>query len=438
MSTRESWAWWAPWAIPVTEPPVRDALVTVRNGRIASIEGGISSEDAVTQGAECFPGCVLAPGFVNAHCHLEYAAYDGLVDGLSFTDWIGDHIRRKHRLNADQMLASAELGVQQALAHGITTVGDASFSGHAAQAMVAAGLRGRVYLEVFGAADEEQALATCLERLADLPSSELVEHGISPHAPYTVSERLYRLVADTGLPWMTHLFESRDELEFLRDSSGPLSVPFRERGMPLAVWERPPIQALADVLGPHVVAVHLVHPTPADLEVVAQTQTAVAHCPRSNARLGCGRMDLESCERAGVQVGLGTDSPSSAGAIDMFAEMRSALEQHRSATSDATRPSTQRLLEMATVDAARALGYTDLGSLTPGAHADLVACTVPETTDPVTAYVLTGSAAGMRSVAIGGTIVWRHDRNALPAAIARAAETRQLLALPTPHPAGQR
>lgn len=425
---------WAPHALPVTAPPARDVLVTIADGRITGLEAKVSRQRAAELGAELHDDCVIAPGFVNAHAHVEYAAYDALVDGLDFPGWIADHVHRKRRLLPEQMLASAQLGVQTAVHAGITTIGDASYSGDAARAMHEAGVRGRVYLEVFGGRDDlaaGDALDAVLARLAELPSSELLEHGISPHAPYTVGEPLYRRVAASGLPWMTHLLESPAELDLPR-GGGAIVDSMRAAGIEPPVWERPPITAITDLLGPHVVAVHLAQAAPADLELLADSGAAVAHCPRSNARLGCGRLDLEVADRAGVLVGLGTDSPSSAGPIDPFAELRCALEVHRTAAHDAAWPSLARLLRMATLDSARALGYDDLGSLDLRSCADLVVAHVGPCSDPLAAYVLGCSPTDVREVLVAGRTVARRDRNALEQARERALQARTLLALPVP------
>lgn len=426
--------WWAPWALPITAPPARDVLITVRDGRIAQLEPRVSRERAEGLGAELHDDCVVAPGFVDAHAHVEYASYDALVDGLGFAGWIGDHVRRKRRLAPEHMRASAELGAWTALHAGITCIGDASFSGDAAHALHAAGLRGRVYLEVFGGADPADATAqveSARTRLADLPSSDLLDHGLSPHAPYTVAEPLYRAVANTGLPWMTHVLESREEMAFYA-GRGPLFDALAERGITPPTWDRPPLEALRALLGPHVVAVHGVQATPADLELLADSGTPLAHCPRSNARLGCGRLDLAVAERAGVLVAIGTDSPASAGPLDPFAELRCALEVHRTAAADPAWPSLATLLRMATLDAARALGYDDLGSIDVGSRADLVAVEVGRCDDPQAAYVLGGSPERVRAVLVDGRDRGVRDRTSLEQARTRAADARALLALPVP------
>lgn len=430
--------WWAPHALPVTAPPARDVLVTIAGGRIVELEAKVPRERAVELGATIHDECVIAPGFVNTHAHIEYAAYDALVDGLDFAGWIRDHIHRKRRLSPEQMRASAVYGATAAAHAGITCIGDASFSGDAAHALHAVGLRGRVYLEVFGGVDDEAAgaaLDSVLERLAALPASELVSHGLSPHAPYTVGEPLYRRVASSGLPWMTHLLESPAELEFY-DARGPLVDNLVEAGFPIPAWSSTPLQQLADVMDERTVVVHLSQATPADLELVASAGAGLAHCPRSNARLGCGRLDLEVADRAGVQVGLGTDSPASAGPLDPFAELRCALEVHRTAAQDATWPSLARLLRMATLDAAQALGYPDLGSIDVGSWADLVAVRVGACSDPLAAYVLGAGPGDVQQVLVAGTTVAGRDRNSLEQARERAGDARSLLALPVPRTRG--
>ncbi len=429
--------WWAPHALPVSAPPARDVLVTIERGRISALQARVSRDQAQAQGAVLHDGCVIAPGFVNAHAHIEYAAYDALVDGLDFAGWIGDHVRRKRRLAPEQMRASAVLGAWQAAHAGITCVGDASYSGDAAHALHEVGLRGRVYLEVFGGVDDASAAAVIDEaqqRLAQLPSSDLLSHGLSPHAPYTVGEPLYRAVATSGLPWMTHLLESVDELEFVR-GRGALLDSLTAAGIDAPPWDRAPIEALADLLGPHVVAVHLAQASPSQLELLADAGAALAHCPRSNARLGCGRLDLETADRAGALIGLGTDSPASAGPIDPFAELRCALEVHRTAARDASWPSLARLLRMATLDAALALGYADLGSLDIGAHADIVAVHVGACDDPLAAYVLGAGPNDVHEVLVAGRRVAGRDRNSLDQARERARDARTLLALPVPRTA---
>lgn len=435
MTAPQKQLWWAPYVLPVTAPPARDVLITIENGCITKLEPKVSRESAqVLPNVTLHDNCVIAPGFVNTHAHLEYAAYDALVDGLGFVGWIQDHMRRKRRLTDEHRRASAMLGAFEALYAGITTVGDASFSADSAYAMQEAGLRGRVYLEVFGGLDEHsanEATQACLDRLAALPSSNLIEHGISPHAPYTVGEPLYRAVSATGLPWMTHFLESRAEVDYLY-GRGNLYETMTTHGMVAPDWQgQSPILALEDVLGPHVVATHLVQASSSEIEVLAATGTAAAHCPRSNARLGCGVFNLGRADRAGVLIGLGTDSPTSAGPIDPFAEIRSALELHRAVSTDPAWPDLGHLHRLFTLDAARALGYENIGALDVGMRADLIAVHVGRCDDPRVAMLLGAGPNDVRAVMIDGIDAGVHDRNALQVAREQARDVRELLSLPT-------
>ena len=120
----------ADWVIPVEGEPIAEgALAIGDDGRIAAV--GTSGDLGA---GERFDGCVIAPGFVNCHSHLEYAVYAGFGDGLPFVPWIGLHIRRKERIELDDMRAIATVGAWECLRSGITTVGDCSFAGAAAEA----------------------------------------------------------------------------------------------------------------------------------------------------------------------------------------------------------------------------------------------------------------------------------------------------------------
>ena len=146
----------AGWVIPVDGPPIENGYVAWEAGRIVEVgQGRVDrhyGEDAL-----------ILPGIVNAHSHLEYSVYAGFGDGQPFGSWLATHILRKGVLTRDDMVAIASHGAAQSLAAGITTTADYSFSGAAADAAAALGLRAIVYLEVFGS-DPDAAAA----RFADL------------------------------------------------------------------------------------------------------------------------------------------------------------------------------------------------------------------------------------------------------------------------------
>ena len=393
----------ADWVVPVEGPPIRDGAVAIEDGAIVAV--GAAAELGA---GENYRDALILPGFVNAHSHLEYAVYGGFGDGLEFPAWIGLHIERKQRLDLDDADAIARLGAFECLRSGITTVGDCSFSGSAATAAAERGLRAIVYLEVFGAdvSGIDDFFTPNRDRVSET-FSERVRLGISPHAPYTCSIELYRACAELGLPIATHLAESVAETTWLRDGTGPWTA--------LGEMLRPPlgttgIRALAEegLLGPHVLAAHCVQADEEEIELLAANDVAVAHCPRSNALLGCGIAPLSALRAAGIRVCIATDSPASTPSFDMFDEMRAAIAGARARERRPDALSAAEALELATLGGARALGWdAELGSITPGKNADLTVLSLAETPfipweDPVTAAVLGGSPQHVIATLVSG------------------------------------
>jgi 5-methylthioadenosine/S-adenosylhomocysteine deaminase len=399
----------ADWVLPVDGPPVPDGAVAIGDdGRIAAV----GPRDELGDG-ERFDGAAILPGFVNAHSHLEYAVYAGFGDGTSFVPWLQTHIERKRRIGLSDMEAIARLGAAECLASGITTVADASFSGAAVTACDELGLRAIVYLEVFGedASEVTERFEPMRERVAS-SLSDRVRLGISPHAPTTVGSDLYAACAATGLPVATHLAESPAEEEWLLQGTGPYAE--------LADWLPPPagttgIRMLAELglLGPGVVAAHCVTVDDEEIELLARHDVAVAHCPRSNAFLGCGIAPVAELLEAGVRVGLGTDSPASTPSFDFFDELRAALGAARARAARPEAMTAAQALELGTLGSARALGLDDeLGSLTPGKQADLTVVTLAGTPfvpwdDPAAAVVLGGGPGRVLATLVAGTPRYR-------------------------------
>src|SRR6266540_3555114 len=335
----------ADWVLPIEGPPIENGAVEIEAGRIATV----GSADELGAGLR-YDDSVILPGFVNAHTHLEYAVYGGFGDGLGdFAEWITLHIQRKARIGWEEYVDIARFGAAQCLASGVTTVGDCSYSGATAVAAADLGLRATVYLEVFGA-DATLGLehfAEIKERVAGF-FSERIRPGISPHAPYSVSLELYRACAELGLPLATPISESTSEVAYLLRGEGSWSG-YRHLLVEPPGMTGTHLLAEHGLLGPDVVAAHCVVLDQAEIDLLASTATGVAHCPRSNAALGCGVAPLAELRAAGARVGVGTDSPASAPSFDFFEELRSVV---LSARARARRPdvlSAAEALELATL-----------------------------------------------------------------------------------------
>ena len=383
----------ADWVLPVEGAPIENGAVAIEHGRIAAV----GRADELGSGTH-FADAVIVPGFVNAHSHLEYAVYGGFGDGLGdFAEWITLHIQRKARIGWEEYVDVARFGAAQCLASGVTTVGDCSYSGATAVACADLGLRATVYLEVFGA---DPALG--LEHFAEIKErvdgffSDRVRPGISPHAPYSVSLDLYRACAEVGLPVATHISESPAEILYLTSGAGPWGA-YTDLLVPQPGKTGTRLLAEHGLLGTNVVAAHCVMVEPDEIEVLASTETGVAHCPRSNAALGCGVAPLVDLRAGGTRVGVGTDSPASAPSFDFFEELRSVLLSARARAQRPSVLSAAETLELGTLGGARALGMDgEIGSLVPGKRADLAVVSLAESPyvpveDPAGAVVFGGS-----------------------------------------------
>jgi cytosine/adenosine deaminase-related metal-dependent hydrolase len=395
----------ADWVLPVDGPPIEGGLVRYENGAVVEVTRG----RATSHHADA----AIVPGFVNAHSHVEYAMYAGFGDGQPFGPWIGTHVERKSKLERDDMVAIARLGVLDSLRAGIATTADYSFSGAAATAAAELGLRAIVYLEVF-AVDPAQAERQFDEKRVQIEETELVRIGVSPHAPYSCSLDTYRWCLSLGIPVGTHLAESANENEWLEHGSGPL------QGIaPILV---PPtgkraVASLEPVLGPDLLCAHCVEVDAAEIALLAERNVPVAHCPRSNALLGCGIAPVAELRAADVRVGLGTDSPASTPSFDMFEEMRTAIYMARAGTKRPEALLATDALRMATLDAARALRIEDqVGTLTPGKRADLTVVSLAGSPyhpveDPAAAVVFGGSPERVLETIVDGHTRYANEDN---------------------------
>jgi len=405
----------ARWICPISSAPFSDGTVAVENGRIAYV-GPRGS--APRDGEEVDLGdVILLPGLVNAHCHLELTAMRGFLDGLGFREWI---VRltsaRRAVLTQEMMLDAARLGVVEGLQHGITTFADTGDSGAGFDALLELGARGISYREVFGPDPSqcEEAIAGLAVKIDEMQqrATDLVRVGVSPHAPYTVSDALFRATVDLAreraLPLAVHVAESALESDLVERGEGGFADGLRSRNIAVSARARTPIALMESlgVLSAQSLLIHCIRVDAEDVAAIARHDCAVAHCPASNAKLGHGIAPLAQLLDAKIRVGLGTDSVASNDRMDILDESRLAVlfagareGRHDALVSD-------RALSLATIGGAKALGMdATIGTLEIGKMADLAAFRVPEfrspVHDPVSAliYAIAGQKADFVAVA---------------------------------------
>ncbi|MEO8623816.1 MAG: amidohydrolase family protein [bacterium] len=414
----------ASWVLPISSPPVRNGTVVEHEGRIAYVG---PRANAPAGGNDVDLGdAILMPGLVNAHCHLELTAMRGFLDGLGFRDWILRLISaRRDVMTTEMLLDAARLGVDEGLTHGITTFADTGDTGAGFDAMLERGVRGICYREVFGPnpAQCDEAIAALSVKLDEMlaRATPLVRVGVSPHAPYTVSDSLFSATAslarERALPIAVHIAESEAECALVEEGAGEFAMALRARGIGVTPRARTPIALLGSlgVLSASTLLIHCVRVDAEDIDAIARNDSSVAHCPASNAKLGHGIAPLVALLAAGIRIGVGTDSVASNDRMDLLDEARLAtlLATAREARYDAL--AAERALELATIGGASALGLkTEIGTLEVGKSADLAAFAVPPHRipihDPVAAAVYSLAGLPAEFVAVAGRVLVRGGR----------------------------
>ena len=364
----------ARWVIPVepADTVLENHSIAIDNGRIVAI---VPSAEAIEQirGARTvnLPRHALIPGLINAHTHAAMTLFRGLADDMPLMTWLNEHIwpAEAKWVHEEFVAEGTRLAVAEMLRSGTTCFNDMYFFPDVTARVAAqAGIRSAVGLILIDfpsawASDADDYLRKALEVHDALRNEPLVSTAFAPHAPYSVSDqplaRMLTLSNELELPIHMHVHETADEVQ-----------------QGLERFGRRPIERLRELglLGPSLLAVHMTQLTAAEIADMAQANAHVVHCPESNLKLASGFCPVQRLLDDGINVALGTDSAASNNDLDMLGEMKTAALLGKGVTGDATALPAQRVLQMATLNGARALGLAGrIGSLENGKEADIVA-----------------------------------------------------------------
>jgi cytosine/adenosine deaminase-related metal-dependent hydrolase len=424
----------ARWVLPVSSAPIEHGAVAVDGPLIVAIGDGAEIASRFPDARiESFGDAAILPGLINTHTHLELTALRGYLENEEpdFFAWLRKlTLARLERMTPDDIRVSATWGACEAVRAGITCVGDASDA--AAMSMLALqdiGLRGVVFQESFGPDPRlvDENFGKLKAKVAELreSESELVRVGVSPHAPYTVCRPQLELIAEFArgerLPLMMHAAESEGEELLLREGAGIFAAGLAKRGIEWAAPRMSTIQYLKQVgvLACQPLLAHCIRVDDADIETLKATGAKVAHCPKSNAKLGHGRAPLAKFVEAGVTVGLGSDSVASNNTCDIIEEARFAVLWARLAAQDSKNPllSAAQMVVAATMGGAQCLGFKkeEIGILREGSQADLIVVGLNGTHqlpvyDPLTTLIFASSGRDVLLTIIAGREVYRDQR----------------------------
>ena len=372
----------AAWVLPISRPPIKDGWVAISGGRITAVGDEHDSPPAPPRE---LGHVALLPGLVNAHTHLELSWLRGRVPpAADFIDWIKQLFMtrggRSERLDEGHVLDAARQAAREMRESGTAGVGDISNSLAPVESIRATGLRGVVFHELLGfnLTNGQLVIDTRpLRETANRLGAESVRVSVAPHAPYSVSPELFRAIRAevdaSPLPITSvHLGESKGEVDFLRDGSGPWPGILKWVGSTRDGWQPPgmtPVEYLDSlgVLDSRTIVVHAVQLVDADLARLAEIGGTVVACARSNQWVGVGVPPIERFFASGVKVAIGTDSLASVEDVNLFSELKTMRWLAPSVPAST-------LLESATRVGAEALGLGDeLGTIEVGKRAELIA-----------------------------------------------------------------
>lgn len=309
---------------------------------------------------------LVMPGLINAHTHVYMTILRNYADDVNFSEWLFNRVSPvEDRLPVEAAYWTNLLGFAEMFRSGTTSYVDMHMyrcmSGKAAKA---AGIRAFIGRGLVGEDLYTDGLARFQEALAEKEEygSDRINIILSPHAPYSCSEKLYRQVAEEskklGVLKQTHLSEGIAEVESI-----------------LEKYKKTPVKWLYDIgfLDEETLLAHCVQMREDDIEILKNSKASVVTNPVSNAKLGNGFAPAEDMKNAGVNLCIGTDGTSSNNTLNMFREMGFLSLIHKGLKKDSTAMSALDVINAATINGAKALGVKDkLGIIAKGAKADII------------------------------------------------------------------
>ncbi len=346
---------------------LRNASILIRDGVIEEVGSTSVGSADVELDAK---GKIALPGLINTHTHLSMTMFRGFADDMLLQDWLQKKIWPLEAKHTDETCYfGALLGSAEMIMSGTTTLVDMYFHMEAvAKAVGESGLRGFLSYGIVDQFDQAKArqerenTRKFFENIQALENPR-IRFALGPHAPYTCSEETLLWAKDfaekNGAIIHIHIAETRREQADFQKQHGMRVVEYLDK---------------IGALSKNMLAAHCVWLTKSEVELLAKAGVSVAHCPVSNMKLASGGVaPLPEMFDRGIAVGLGTDGASSNNTLDMFETMKVCALLHKAHRWDPTVLNAQKVLDLATIGGARALGVErEIGSIEIGKRADII------------------------------------------------------------------
>ena len=316
-------------------------------------------------------GHAVMPGLINCHTHAAMNLFRGLADDLPLMEWLNQHIwpAEQKWIGPEFVNDGTRHAVAEMIRSGTTCFNDMYFfPDQAAEVAVETGIRAMIGLILIDfptawAKDADEYLVKGEQIHDKYRHNSHVHTAFAPHAPYTVSneplQRINILAEELDIPVHMHIHETADEVKQSVEQHGQRTI---QRLHEL------------ELLSPRLIAVHMTQLTEDEITLLSKQGVHIVHCPESNLKLASGYCPVNKLLQQNINVALGTDGAASNNDLDMLGEMCTAALLAKGATGNSSALPAQQVLEMATINGAKALGIDHItGSLTKGKAADVIA-----------------------------------------------------------------
>ena len=419
----------ADYVLPISSEVIENGAAVIDETRIVAVGTRREIVEKYPEAVvENFGEAAIMPGLVNCHSHLEITAMRGFLDSVEhdFYSWLMKlTTTRAEKLTDIDIKIAALAGALEGARAGVTCFGDIGRFGVAGfEALKTNGLRGVIYQETeFSPNDAtaEDDFAKLKDKFLSLKETEtaLVKVGLSPHAPYTVSRKLFEEITEYALTENVkvsiHAAESNQERDLFLTGEGFFAELYRKLNLDWKSPNKSPIAYLKDIgaLRSKPLLAHCVKVSSDDINLINESHSCVAHCPKSNAKFGHGIAPLEKFMDAKISVGFGSDSVASNNVCDILEEARFATLAARSFEHKKRFLTEKEILETATLGGAKALGLeSEIGSLESGKQADLIVISLDNIAqqpvhDVYSAILYASNARDVKMTMVGGVEIYR-------------------------------
>ena len=391
-----------------------NGTVVVNDNRIVAVGDASVADDYEAREVLDVDGDIVLPGLINTHTHVSMTVFRSLADDVP------DRLHRyifpleAKLVSRDMVRIGANLGNVEMVKGGVTTYADMYyFEDEVAKTVDAIGMRavlGQTVIRfpVADAANAEEGIEYALNFIDEYQDHPRITPAFAPHAPYTNTTEILRKVADLSLeknvPVMIHLAETEREEQEIAERSEGLS----------------PVAYMASIgaLNDNLVGAHMIFVDDDDIELVKESGVGVAHNMSANIKSAKGVSPALKMYDEGVRIGLGTDGPMSGNTLSTIDEFNQVAKVHKLANKDRSAMPPVKVIDMATMGAARALHMEDeIGSLEAGKLADIIvvdtkAPNMVPVYNPYSALVYSANSANVRHTIVDGNVLMK-DREML-------------------------